>query len=270
MRKIILVIQLFIISCAVQAQLGIHVGGNGSFTKNKINPDMYAGDIGDLGNLDDTYSSWGPGFQVGVSYDIGHFFIFQPALFFQQKGSRGCYNIGSQHIASRSSLYYLEVPLNIMLKFKLGKQVKIFFGTGVTGSVGLFANSSRKIDDGKWQKEERYISTNNFGNLRRFDFGAQGFVGLQAFRFTFTVNYNNSFINMYGGSLDVRKNRVLAVNIGYRIGRDKEKKGKDVEVLGIGGTELKKVNRGEKVEQVGELEVDEKKKAKKQIPSKDR
>ncbi len=215
MRKIFSLIALVLFSLTAHAQLGIHVGGNMSFAKPNFAPpaDQLVYDYGMAG-----------GFQVGVSYDVGSVFIFQPALFFQQKGASAhlYYPASQEHVDSRMNLNYLELPLNLMVKLKASDQVKIFFGVGVTGSMLLWSKSTFKEESLSWKEARKTRSWSPF-TKENFEVGVQGFVGVQVFRFTATVNYNHSllgnYVNYFGD-----KNNYLSINFGYRIGRDKERK----------------------------------------------
>ncbi len=215
MQKVISLIVIVLLSYTAQAQLGIHVGGNTSFVKRSAS---HSGRVDIEGGV-------AGGFQLGVSYDIGRVFIFQPALFIQQKGANATafYHSDQYRIQVRSNLNYLEIPLNIMVKLKITDQAKIYFGAGITGAMLLWSKYSSKDPENSWEEGETNSAFTQFTD-NDFDFGVQGFVGFQLYRFTATLTYNNSFLKGVRVASSDEKNRYLSLNLGYRIGRDKEKK----------------------------------------------
>ncbi len=213
MQKGISLIVIILLSYTAQAQLGIHIGGNISFPK-EATPAWGAA-------ADDIQIGVAGGAQVGVSYDIGRMFIFQPALYLQQKGvNYSVFNYETQTYSQiRRNSNHLELPLNFVVKLKITDQAKIYFGIGVSGSMFLWSKSIAKKTDTSWKDgyTSRYVT--QFSDYD-FTLGMQGFVGFQLYRFTATITYNSTFVAVN----NAEKDRFLSLNIGYRIGRDKEKK----------------------------------------------
>jgi Outer membrane protein beta-barrel domain len=75
-----------------------------------------------------------PSFQVGLQGDlpIGPFFAIQPGIFFTGKGAKleSGNASGDNWYRSTTRPYYLEVPVNAVIKLPLGYQTSFFFGAG--------------------------------------------------------------------------------------------------------------------------------------------
>jgi len=176
-----------------------------------------------------TYSNnytYNPGFHIGLTLDIpfNQVISFEPALMFTTKGTK--YEISESGIVlnGKANLYYIDVPLNFKLGFKLDRRGsnKVFFtagpyiGYGITGkleaSVDFNGQSESDSEDVKWGDN---AEEDNFKNL---DYGMTAGAGIELSALTFGVFYDYGFANIsaYQENGLNAQNRVLKISIGYR------------------------------------------------------
>ncbi len=178
-------------------------------------------------------------FHVGLQGDISvikNVLSIQPGLLFTGKGSKLQSGEPGQNGYYRSVVnpYYIEVPVNVVLKAPLGGDAKFFVGAGPYAAVGVGGkrkleyqiigveyNRTDKIefsdDDPTTQGEEGA----GYGILRRFDYGLNGTIGFEGSRAMFSVNYGLGLAKLQSGADnnvdDKNKHRVLSFTIGFRL-----------------------------------------------------
>ena len=178
-------------------------------------------------------------FHVGLQGDISlikNILSIQPGLLFTGKGSKLQSGEPGQNGYYRSVVnpYYIEVPVNVVLKAPLGGDAKFFVGAGPYGAVGVGGkrkleyqvigveyNRTDKIefsdDDPTTQGEEG----SGYGILRRFAYGLNCTIGFEGSRAMFSVNYGLGLAKLQSGADnsvdDKNKHRVLSFTIGFRL-----------------------------------------------------
>ena len=165
-----------------------------------------------------------PGFHVGVNYEmpVATDFYLQPGLLYSVKGAK------SNNNDIRTSLGYVEVPLNFVYKPELGMG-KLILGFGPYLAYGLSGNvkngSSTKIEWGK------SISTTQMNDqsgryYKPFDAGANFMFGYEtASRISLQLNAGLGLVNIYpdvtgiSGQTPKAKNTTFGLSLGYRLGQ---------------------------------------------------
>lgn len=162
----------------------------------------------------------------------------QPGLIYTGKGSKTVIGTegGSTYSKNTFNPRYLELPVNVVLTFPLGKDNGIFVGAGPYVAMGLGGknkvegqlagvpfNSEEKI---KWSKDDPTTSGEEgagFGVLRRFDYGLNGTAGVEVQKVTLCLGYGYGLAKLQSGSNssndDKYKNRVWSLSLGYKIGK---------------------------------------------------
>lgn len=171
-------------------------------------------------------------FHAGLQADlpITRFFAIQPGLFFTGKGTKVEWN----GITSSTKPYYLELPVNAVVKLPMGEDASFFFGAGpyvamgiggknkITGSfAGIDFNRTENIkfsDDDPFTDGEEGAG---YGIMRRFDYGLNGTVGLEGKSALFSINYGLGLAKLQSGTSssenELGKHRVLSFSVGIKL-----------------------------------------------------
>lgn len=135
------------------------------------------------GGLDDAKGI--ASFHAGLQADlpITRFFAIQPGLFFTGKGTKVQWN----SITSSTKPYYIEVPVNAVVKVPLGEQASFFVGAGPYVAVGVGGKNSisgsilgvdfNRTENIKFSNDDPFTSGEEgagYGIMRRFDYGLTG------------------------------------------------------------------------------------------------
>ncbi|WP_276503704.1 outer membrane beta-barrel protein [Terrimonas pollutisoli] len=194
--------------------------------------------VTDNGGIDDAKML--TSFQVGILGDINltSFLALQPGLTFTGKGTKT--QRGKEgdagYFRATSNPYYVEVPVNLVFKTPTG-QSNFFIGAGPYIAMGIAGKN--KIDGrtllGATYHSERNIEWSNddpttlneeegsgFGIMKRFDYGLNGTVGIEASKMVISANYGLGLAKLQsgsGGSGDDNNNkhRVLSFTLGFRL-----------------------------------------------------
>ena len=129
-------------------------------------------------------------------------------------------------------LWYLELPVNLGVKFELDKNIHFIGMAGPVFRYMLYSTIAYKMD-GEWDNEPTNVDNGSekikfFSN---FDIGLNIEAGIQVDRFQFTLYYNPCFSNVWNedftGDSDVKwKNYNFGINIGIQFGQvDKGRRG---------------------------------------------
>jgi hypothetical protein len=192
--------------------------------------------VTDDGHVEDAKSL--KSFHVGIVGDlhIASILSFQPGLLFTGKGSKteAGQSSDANYYKATTNPFYLEIPANLVLKFPLAANAKIFAGAGpylaigitgnnkVEGKVGGVAFESKdKID---WSNDDpttlNYEEGAGFGILRRFDYGLNGVAGVEFDKLLVSAGYGLGLAKLQSGSdngsNDNNKHRVWSFSLGYR------------------------------------------------------
>jgi len=179
-----------------------------------------------------------PSFQVGLQGDlpVTSFLFIQPGLFFTGKGTKT--QAGSPSDASyykaTSNPFYIEVPLNVVLKAPLGKGSRFFAGAGPYVAMGIAGKrkAEGKIFGVSFSTNDKIEFSNDnpttageegagFGILKRFDYGLNGTVGFEGTGTSFSVNYGLGLAKLQSGTDsgtdNNNKHRVISFTVGFRL-----------------------------------------------------
>ena len=178
-------------------------------------------------------------FQVGFVKDISiaKVISFQPGILFTGKGSKT--QSGSESSAnyykSTFNPFYIEVPVNLVLKAPIGLGSRFFVGAGPYAAVGI---SGKNKVEGKYLgvgfSSEKNIEFSNddpttlnyeegagFGIVKRFDYGLNGTAGIEGKSIVLGANYGLGLAKLQSGgnsSADNNnKNRVLSIFVGIKL-----------------------------------------------------
>lgn len=192
--------------------------------------------INDDGGVDDSKTL--TNFQVGIIGDLHltSFLALQPGVLFTGKGTKSqSGNEGDANwFRATTNPYYIEVPVNLVFKTPTGP-VKFFAGAGpyiaigiagknkVQGSfLGAGFSSENKIE---WSDDDPttldYEEGAGFGILKRFDYGLNGTLGIEASSLVVSVNYGLGLAKLQsgsnGGDGNNNKHRVFSLTLGFRL-----------------------------------------------------
>ena len=161
----------------------------------------------------------------------------QPGIFFTGKGSK--IEIGrpteNLYVKQTSNPFYIEVPVNVVVKLPFNSESNFFFGAGPYGAIGIA---------GKAKTDTRVLSFTNhtenniefsnddpltfgqeegtgLGVLKRFDYGLNGIVGVEGKNLVLSAGYGLGLAKLQSGdnsSADNNnKHRVLNFSVGFKL-----------------------------------------------------
>lgn len=229
-----------IISTTTYSQLRIGIVGGG-----------HQSDILETNNLPDWNTikkNYSPrtGIHFGLNADLpfgksGNF-TFQPNVLFYHKGRK--YNeimdttfSDTLNLKRSEFLNYVDVPLNLVVKFRLGKTVKFIIGGGPYFS--FFFDGYLKTET--ISKNGAYFVEENLdpevgkgpGKYTTYDYGLNGLAGFEIGRVTLTANYSRGFNDIYespsytGEFRHEIKGITLGVYLGKSVARGSNDRDKD-------------------------------------------
>lgn len=176
-------------------------------------------------------------FRIGIVSDIklAPMIAFQPGLYYTGKGSKVQSGDESSmnYFKQTTNPFYLEVPANIVFKFPFASESHFFVGAGPYLAVGV---GGKATTDGKSFgiafHNERSIEFSNddpttfnqeegtgLGVVKRFDYGANGVVGIAGKTLVLSANYGLGLAKLQSGSSNTNNNnkhRVISLNVGFR------------------------------------------------------
>jgi len=170
-------------------------------------------------------------FHIGVNEElpIAPEFYFQIGIQFMGKGTKGNVqyidDAGSHTINRQVNLNYLEMPLNLVYKPILGKGHLIlgfgpYFGYAATGRTEFTGDFAPEDTDIQFVKTAPQSDRNNLIYFKRFDVGANFFVGYQ-FQNGINLVLNTQLglvpINSKTESKLTNKNTGFGLSLGWRI-----------------------------------------------------
>lgn len=164
-------------------------------------------------------------FQVGVIGDLNitEFLAIQPGILYTGKGIKWENNTQKLQLNPR----YIEVPVNLVFKTPTGA-AKFFVGAGPYVAMGVggkfkadgllnFEENIQFSDDDPLTSEEEGAGA---FIMRRFDYGLNGTVGIEASNLVISANYGLGLAKLQSGSNSSNdqnnKHRVLSLTLGFK------------------------------------------------------
>lgn len=219
---------LLMSSAAVQAQKSsVYVKAGLNLANISVNKD---------GQVDDsrTLSSFHAGLQADLP--VSPFFAIQPGVFFTGKGSKleSGNTSGDNWYRVSTRPYYIEVPVNAVIKIPLGEEARFFVGAGPYAAVGVGGKNKMEgellgVDFSrtrniKFSNDDPFTSGeegSGYGIMRRFDYGLNGTAGVEGKRAVFSVNYGLGLAKLQSGTSssddELNKHRVLSLTLGVKL-----------------------------------------------------
>jgi outer membrane protein OmpA-like peptidoglycan-associated protein len=198
------------------------------------------------------------GFVADLPFSSTSKLFFQPGVFFSAKGRSylGNYDsllklrsnpdsFGTKRYIEKGKQFinYIEAPLNLVLKIKLGKKAKFTIGGGPYLGFfmsGLEQTEKRIVDVSNsfsTNENKNLLTGDGAGKYAVMDFGVNGLAGFEFGKVFLTANYSRGAKNFYQpanytGDL---KNEVMGATIGVYLGKpvNLEPKVKDKDKDGI-------------------------------------
>jgi hypothetical protein len=179
-------------------------------------------------------------FQVGIIGDLNitSFLAIQPGVLFTGKGSKTQRGTEGEtgFFRATTNPYYIEVPVNLVFKTPTGNS-NFFVGAGPYIAMGIAGK--RKIDGQtalgttyhsessiKWSNDDPTTLNDEegagFGIMKRFDYGFNGTVGVEASKLVISANYGLGLAKLQSGTGgsgedNNNKHRVLSFTLGFKL-----------------------------------------------------
>ena len=193
--------------------------------------------VTDNGRVDD--ANMLTSFQVGIvgDFPIGSIVAIQPGILYTGKGSKvqsGDPN-GASYFKQTTNPFYFEIPANIVFKFPFGSESHFFVGAGPYLGIGV---SGKATTEGKafniaFHNEKSIAFSSDdpttfnqeegtgLGVMKRFDYGANGTVGIAGKSLVLGANYGLGLAKLQSGQTNNEdnnnKHRVLSFFVGFRL-----------------------------------------------------
>ncbi|UII25851.1 PorT family protein [Fulvivirga maritima] len=219
MKRFFTILSLLLVFGASQAQVkfGVQAGANLA----TITEDY------DYGDESDKAFRLAPRVGVYVDFEMADWFALRPGVFYAGKGTSWDYDGVESIDYARTSLHYIEVPVNAV--FKAG-QVEFYVGPYV--AVAISGQDKLKIDGDKVSDDYSFKNSLDEGDynsddmyLKATDFGFQLGVGYNfdpiILSATFSKGLSNMIPDVDGIDLgdDKVSNTVLNISVAYTFGQ---------------------------------------------------
>ncbi|MEX6688413.1 porin family protein [Danxiaibacter flavus] len=175
-----------------------------------------------------------------VDIPIAPVLSLQPGLLLTGKGAKANYyvdpnNHSDNYVKSSFNPLYLELPVNLLLKFPIGNDARIFAGAGPYAAMGIGGKSKTEVSTGGVVTSTSHdIKFNNdnpltpeeegarYDRLKKFDFGINALAGVEFNRFLVGVNYGWGLEKINSTQTNNTQNgnnkyRTLSVSLGVRL-----------------------------------------------------
>jgi hypothetical protein len=193
--------------------------------------------ITDDGNVDD--ANMLTSFHVGILSDVQLVSILhlQPGIFFTGKGSKLEIGRPTENFYAKqtSNPFYIEIPVNLVIKLPFNNESHFFFGAGPYGAIGISgkAKTDRKVLNFTSHTENNIEFSNDdpstfgeeegtgLGVIKRFDYGLNGVVGVEGKNVVLSAGYGLGLAKLQSGSNNSadnnNKHRVLSFSVGFKL-----------------------------------------------------
>lgn len=160
-------------------------------------------------------------YKAGVVLDIGiaKGFYLQPGIFYSVKGAQINYDLGilgSGHV--KSSVDYLEIPLNLAYRYELGNAGAVFAAAGPYIGIGMKGKNKAEVTvpTGIPSQETDVKFGDADDEVKKIDYGVNFGVGyISPVGLYLRVQYGLGLANLANASMVSSKTRVLGISVGY-------------------------------------------------------
>ena len=178
-------------------------------------------------------------FQLGITGEVhlASILYLQPGVFFTGKGSKLEIGRPTENFYAKQTTnpFYIEVPVNFVIKLPFNDESHFFFGAGPYGAVGIAgkAKTDRKVLNFTSHTENSIEFSNDdpstfgeeegtgLGVLKRFDYGLNGVVGVEGKSLVLAAGYGLGLAKLQSGSNSSsdnnNKHRVLNFTVGFKL-----------------------------------------------------
>jgi hypothetical protein len=193
--------------------------------------------VTDDGNVDD--ANMLTSFHVGILGDVhlASVLHLQSGIFFTGKGSKIEIGRPTENFYAKqtSNPFYIEVPVNLVLKFPFNDESHFFFGAGPYGAIGIAgkAKTDKKVLGFSSHTENNIEFSNDdpttfgeeegtgLGVYKRFDYGLNGTIGVEGKKAVLSAGYGLGLAKLQSGSDNGadnnNKHRVLSFSLGIKL-----------------------------------------------------
>ena len=171
------------------------------------------------------------GFLADLPLSARSGFFFQPAVLYYPKGRK--YNqvfdttvYETLNLRAEEFVNYIDLPLNLVYKLKLGKTVRFIVGAGPY--LSFFYNGKMKTEtvakDGGYTVQENNDPGvgNGPGKYKTLDYGVNGLAGFEFGRVFLTANYSRGLSDFYQPvdyTASEYKHEVKGISLGIYLGK---------------------------------------------------
>ncbi len=227
MKNLSITIIALLITSAVSAQTYIQGG------LNLANISVYSNGATEKNNVLTTFNA-GILSRFGLSKVID----LESGLLVNGQGSKAeTYYTNNDYVKTTFNPLYLELPLNLLLKFPLPGKMDLFVYGGPYAAIGIGGKSSSEYQiagvNSSSQNDIKYSNQNPFTSeqdnasydkLKRFDFGLNFGAGFDFRKLILKANYGLGLTKINStqsnnGVDDKNKYRTVSISIGFPIGK---------------------------------------------------
>jgi hypothetical protein len=187
---------LFATTSFAQVRLGVTAGGNFSTLYQKdVENDLHVGLRG------------------GLTLDLGiaKFFSIVPEVNFSQMGWKFTPKEGESGVTQTGRLNYVEVPLNLVFKLKMGANARFLLFAGAYGAYAISGNV--KVDS----QTTKMTFGKNQGEVNPLEIGVDFGLGFQVKSFFMKLQYLGGVTSMSNTKNEDVSNTAFALSLGFFI-----------------------------------------------------
>lgn len=256
MKRLLLLLTIPLL-CSTLSYAQMRIGILGGFQQSEIK------ETNDLPNWDELKGRYSKrsgihlGFIADLPFSQESNLFFQPAVIFSQKGRK--YSFAQDSTVSftrrpplpdsivetyysearKQYLNYIDIPFNLVYKFKLSKNTRFMLGAGPY--LSFYFNGSDKTDKyvvgvSYKAEEEQIMVGKGDGKYRLLNWGVNGLAGFEFGRVFLTANYSRDMSNAFepvNYEASDFKHSVMAIRLGVYLGKPIKLSDKDTDKDGI-------------------------------------
>ena len=181
-----------------------------------------------------------PSFNVGIlgRLDLDPMFALESGVLLTGHGSKAeTYFTNGDYVKTKFNPFYLQVPLNAVVKIPLEKESNVFFNAGPYVAIGIGGKSTRESKLGplmsnssssiQFSNDDPFTSQQEdagYNKLKRFDFGLNFGGGFQFRHVILKANYGLGLAKINSTESnntanDKNKYRTLSFSVGIPLGK---------------------------------------------------